>query len=198
MEDVEWREDELAAFRTEYTRTSKHTVKGRALRRAYLALLYAHYEGFCKKAWEEILIEVSRSGYPISRIRPSISCRFLKPEIAQLRSCSGAESVDTVLQFRQRLMDRIGPDYEKIETSNLWPRVLNEVLEDFGMSHSYVEEKSVTLNSLVARRNDIAHGENVGIDDNDLVAMHDAVWHVILELVIETVDFFGSRRFLIN
>jgi len=186
----------LAILRALYSMESETTPRGRALRRSYLAMLYAHYEGFCKQAWEECQIEISRCGRPLSQIRCEIASQFLADEISNLRNESTDKFVDGILGFRLRLMDTVSPPYKKHETSNLWPSVLSDVLEKLNLSTLEVRAHQVALKSLVARRNDIAHGENVGVSDADLQTMHNAVWDVILALIIDVVKYFEDRRYL--
>lgn len=196
LDDIAWREDELISLRTIYVRESSSTPKGRGLRRAYLAMLYAHYEGFCKVSWEESLTEIGRCRRPISSLRDSIAIRFICPEMAELRSATQDNFIEAVTSFRVRLLDTVSPTYQKIETSNLWPSVLINVIQSFGMDDSRVQHHSVLLKSLVARRNDIAHGENVGVSDKDLKQLHDAVWDVILFILIDIVEYFSKIAYL--
>ena len=60
-DDLKWREAELASLKEQVVISSKHSVRYQALLRAMLALLYAHYEGFCKFAWELYLDELQNS-----------------------------------------------------------------------------------------------------------------------------------------
>ncbi len=56
--DLNWREAELTSLKVQLITTTKGTVAHKVLLRAMWALLYAHYEGFCKFAWDLYLDEL--------------------------------------------------------------------------------------------------------------------------------------------
>jgi len=196
LDDLAWREDEIVVLKTACALESESTPKGRSLRRAYLAMLYSHYEGFSKFAWEECLIEISKSGYPLSRLRPSLCNTFIRSEISTLRTSANSGFIDDVFSFRCKLLNQIPSTYENFETSNLWPNVFTDVLNQFGMSSDFVERNKSHLKGLVGRRNEIAHGKNIGIDDNSLQDLHDSVFDVFFGFTVEIVRYCAIKGFI--
>lgn len=197
LTDISWREDELVIIKTICAQSAEDTPRGRSLRRAYLALLYAHYEGFAKVAWEEYLIEISRSGLPFNRLQPVLLPAFLNSEILAVKSCSKRTFVGGVFDFRARLMDVVSPPYESVETSNLWPKVFEETMSGLGLDYRFLGTHVVDLKALVGRRNDIAHGENVGVTDSAISRLDHAVWEVFLGLTVVITNACKDKSYRI-
>ncbi len=51
-EDLDWRQAELVSLKLLVADSAKGGTRERTLLRALWTLLYAHYEGFCKFAWD--------------------------------------------------------------------------------------------------------------------------------------------------
>jgi hypothetical protein len=51
-ENLDWRQGELASIKILLSTIDRESVRYKALLRSLVVLLYAHYEGFCKFAWE--------------------------------------------------------------------------------------------------------------------------------------------------
>lgn len=198
LADINWRENELAALKAAYKLEPRETYKGKGLRRSYLAMLYAHYEGFSKVAWEEVQIEIANSRRPYTQIKSSLLPIFLDEDCKRLRNLPTAELFDGIFAIRSRLLDRVDGQYKKIETSNLWPNVLIEILSALHLRYDFVERNRVHLKSLVARRNEIAHGQDVEVSDRDLEQLLSAVLDTLLCLIIEIVDYVQRGRFLVG
>lgn len=195
LTDISWRQDELAILKTSYAQAPETNPRGRALRRAYVALLYAHYEGFSKVAWEEHLIEISRCGLPLNQLRSGLVAIFTRPEINVVKNCSISDFRDEIFKFRARLLDTVSPPYEKMETSNLWPVVFEEVMKRLELDSTFIQPHAAQLKSLVARRNDIAHGDDVGVSDQAIAVLDAAVWEVFLNLTICVVNSHEKKLF---
>lgn len=61
-EDLDWRMAELAALKLQAAMAPSGSILQNALLRALVAMLYAHYEGYCKSAIRIYLREVKASG----------------------------------------------------------------------------------------------------------------------------------------
>ena len=61
--DLNWREGELASFKAAILSSERKTVRESALLRGAWAILYSHYEGFCKFAWDSYLDELEKKKY---------------------------------------------------------------------------------------------------------------------------------------
>jgi hypothetical protein len=80
-DELTWREAELASLKLLVLDSSRGSVRELSLLRALWIMLYAHYEGFCKFAWDFYLENVEKVGVarhaccaPIARF--SLAKRF--------------------------------------------------------------------------------------------------------------------------
>jgi hypothetical protein len=80
-----------------------------------------------------------------------------------------ALSPERIFQFFQeeiRALRSTPPKSITVDTkSNLWPDLLMEMLDRLDLNSSFIIKDERKLKTLVARRNDIAHGKRVFIDD---------------------------------
>jgi hypothetical protein len=163
--DLDWREEELATFRELLTRMPRQTVKSHALFRAGWALIYAHYEGFCKFGLDLYLESLGRL---LTNCRSLPECLFVYSIEAEIRKAKNLSSHDLFKFFGDGvvILREQAPKFSGIDTrSNLWPNLLEETLEKLDLSPVNVLLERRKLETLVARRNDIAHGKRVFIED---------------------------------
>ena len=108
-------------------------------------------------------------------LSPEAIFRFFQEDINALRSTAPkAIAVDT--------------------KSNLWPELLAEILGRLDVNSNCIIEYERKLRTLVARRNDIAHGKKVFIDDLRYYQEYEtAVLNVMYGLALAVGD--RSERF---
>lgn len=162
--DLDWRHAELAIFREMITPASISSVRQSVLFRAAWAILYAHYEGFCKNALQ--LFADYLTGLPNCHNIPHGMFLFLHDKA--IREAKVSSSADAYIFFRQTLdeLKLVPPPSLAVDTKcNLWPDLLKELLDSFDISPTKIIEKPERIKTLVARRNDIAHGQKVFISD---------------------------------
>ncbi|MFZ1028233.1 MAG: MAE_28990/MAE_18760 family HEPN-like nuclease, partial [Limnoraphis robusta] len=127
-EDLNWREAELAILRKEAFAASKDTDRSRVLLRALWAMLYAHYEGFCKFAWDLYLDELQKAGIKRKDCKDEIAKLSLQKQFKSLKGDLSPESLWNFGQtgFRTMLEDNL--DFQvKLETqSNLYPKLFKD------------------------------------------------------------------------
>lgn len=82
------------------------------------------------------------------------------------------------------------PQLARIDTqSNLWPDLLERILARLDLSSYGIIEEKIKLKTLVARRNDIAHGKKVFIEDLEYYAGYEtAALNVMYALALAVVD----------
>jgi hypothetical protein len=113
-----------------------------------------------------------------------------------LRSCPEQAFVETAVGYLDGL-SRPGPHrYAAVETSNLWPNIFEETCSELGLSSSYIEPHRLNLKSLVSRRNDIAHGKDVGVSDKDLYKLETSAWAMMLALAEEVATAVHQKKYL--
>jgi hypothetical protein len=164
-DDLSWREAELASLKLLVADAAAGSTRHTSLLRALWALLYAHYEGFFKFAWDLYLgalndARITREDATEALARFSLSKNFreLRQDLSNksLWSCFAS---NFAAWMKEELRFEVG-----LETQhNLWPNVARENSMEVGLPCSKIDEFQVELRALVSRRNDIAHGKKMVI-----------------------------------
>ena len=197
--DLNWREAELASIKVVVSSAKKGSVRERVLLRALWVLLYAHYEGFCKFAWETYLDALEELSLPRNEYIDEIANFSLGKDFAKLR---GNLSDDSIWKFCKSefssLLSLPAIFKERLETkNNLWPDLLIENSQKISLPTSTVNENLAKLKALVARRNEIAHGQKMVIKTlTEYVQYEHAALLVMHELAISIIDSLENKIYL--
>ena len=200
-DDLKWREAELASLKEQVVISSKHSVRYQALLRAMLALLYAHYEGFCKFAWELYLDELQNSRIKRKDCKDSIAKLSLQKQFKRIRGNLSPENLWYFGEtgFKSLLEENL--DFPvKLETkSNLKPDLFKDNSRQAGLTCTLVDKHELKLKLLVTRRNEIAHGQKLTIKNlKTYEEYEDAAIEVMHELAIAIVDCLDKKLYLKN
>jgi hypothetical protein len=194
--DLKWREAELAVLKASTIGTPQTDARGRSMRRAYLSMLYAHYEGFAQFAWQTYLLQLRKTSCAIQDLCPELQVVFSSPLIGELRKAERTGILDKVRDLVSHLAAAAKPEMSPPETANLWPDVYIETASWLGLPFDYVEEHRQDLKALVSRRNDVAHGKKMEVDDAALKRLENAVWSVLMNLSVDMVDRLEKQMYL--
>lgn len=197
--DLHWREVELASLKALCVKLDERSDSYRAMLRALWALMYAHYEGFHKFCWDLMLDAIESECV----VRAAMSETFAKLSLSKaFRGLRGDGSADSFWQFANTgfasKMSELASFPEKLETqSNLWPNILIENNSKVGISCGYVEANRVKLQSIVHRRNEIAHGKKLVISRlSEYQDYENAAFLVMHELAVLVIDCLDRRSYL--
>jgi MAE_28990/MAE_18760-like HEPN len=199
--DLRWREAELGSLRLEALKNDKGSVIYQALLRALWAMLYAHYEGFCKFAWDLYLDELQKLGIKRKDCREEIAKLSLQK---YLNSFKWDLSIDSFWEFGQtgfqKMLEEDLDFSTKLDTeSNLYPNLLKKNSIQVCLNYQLVEKHETKLKALVKRRNEIAHGKPMVIKDlQEYQKYEDAAIEVMHELAISIVDCLDNKSYLKN
>src|SRR4051812_33992620 len=108
--DLKWREAELAVLKASAVGSSKTDARGRSMRRAYLAMLYAHYEGFSQFAWQTYLLTLRKTGCAIEALCPELQIVFSTDLIKLTRNAHSGEFLGKVRDLMAHLAGTEKPD----------------------------------------------------------------------------------------
>jgi len=163
--EMAWRMKEVGTFVT----ASKSNGKTRkAFVRAGVALLYAHWEGFVKESAQLYLEFVSHRGHSYGELQSCFSIIGLSGQLNTLTKAKNAQLNVEAFDFVRLSMAKRAQinKPEVISTnSNLSSNVFENILFSVGIATSKYETKFNLIDeSLVRRRNKIAHGEYLDID----------------------------------
>jgi hypothetical protein len=126
--------------------------------------LYAHYECFCKYALQ--LYSEFLTSFPTCECLYDETFVFVHQ--AAIRRAKNKAEVETFRFFREEIdsLRRAPPPVVEVDTqSNLWPNLLEHILFSFDIPAAETLSDAVKIKTLVAWRNDIAHGKQVFIND---------------------------------
>ncbi|HAG80049.1 MAG TPA: hypothetical protein DCL61_02520 [Cyanobacteria bacterium UBA12227] len=200
-DDLNWREAELVILKQQALLASKDSDRYTALLRALWAMLYAHYEGFCKFAWDLYLDELQKAGVKRKDCKDEIAKLSLQKQFKTLKGDLSPESLWSFGQAGFRTMLEENLDFQiKLETqSNLYPQLFKDNSTKVCLSSTLVEQYKTELKTLVGRRNEIAHGQKMVIKDlKEYKKYEDAAIEVMHELAVSIVDCLDKKLYLKN
>lgn len=199
-EDLVWRRRELFNIRTAIEDSHINPHRQIALLRAGVAVLYAHWEGFIKRAGSHYLEFVANQGRSAAELTPNfIAIKFRARLVEAAKSKKISATYDVIDFFCNHLPDRLRiPHKGVVDTqSNLSSTVLRELVLTLGLDISPYETKSKLIDeSLVERRNHIAHGEPLDIGVQDYLELHDEVMGLLDEFRNQIQNAVATDRFL--
>ena len=182
-EDLQWREEELAIMKKQLVISPSGGLQEKTLLRANLAMVYAHYEGFCKFALEVYIDALEK----LQLKRKDLKWPLAAYSLAGLHKHLLAESDRTtfftcVLNDLDQSLNEVATYERPGQISNLWPDLLKQWLARLDLSSCYVTSERVLLESLVNNRNQIAHGKKLMVSSRSeldkyahvaMLAMHE-------------------------
>lgn len=178
--ELAWRIKEIGTFRVE---SAKGGQRSNAFTRAGVALLYAHWEGFIKRAAELYLEYVSNRGLKYEDLTTCFVIFGLKGKLNTL--VSSRKSIPNI-----KAMDFIRGSLGDLATlkmagavnteSNLSSSVFENIANSIGVSSAPYETKfNLIDSSLVDRRNKIAHGEFLDLKSSDFGLLVEEILNLI-------------------
>lgn len=199
-EDLVWRRREMFNIRTAIEDSHRNKQRQTALLRAGVAVLYAHWEGFIKRAGSHYLEFVANQGKRAADLTPNFVAIKFRARIAEAaKSKKISATHDVVDFFCNHLQDRLKiPHKGVVDTqANLSSVVLRDIVWTLGLDIAPYETKSKLIDeSLVDRRNHIAHGESLDIGVKEYLALHDDVMGLLDDFRNQIENAAATDRFL--
>ncbi len=199
--DLRWRESELASLKRLAIVNTDNEVIYKATLRACWTLLYAHFEGFTKFAWEFLLDEVESEHVSIKDLSKEFQVLALEKLFRVLRGNTDAKSLweffGSTLPIEVNKNAVFHADCRLETKSNLWPNVFERECARVGIISSALEESRSRIKALVSRRNDIAHGRNMTIRSVDEYTEYEnAAFLVLHDLAVQVLDVIEHRQYI--
>lgn len=214
-EDLAWRHDEIRLLSNSGNGLKKATERDR-FRRAQLVMLYAHAEGFCKIALLIYVRALNESNISCSAARDELVASAFDDLFHALQYgdekgkwFSAALPSDPKLMISARRRDFVAeyatllsrplqlPDAAVNTESNLSAAVLRRNLFRLGFSVDMMSEYEGSLDELVNRRNNIAHGVDSGVVKfTDYDRLQKAVFKTMDSVALAIVDSLERSAYL--
>lgn len=183
--EISWRRKELDDIRGLLEANSKYDSKKKALLRAGITMLYAHWEGYIKNISKAYINFVAMRKFKYSELSNNFLALALRQKISMINSDSINSLVD-ILGFLQNEMGNRsqGLSKEEVNTkSNLNSDVLRNIIASLGLDYGFFAGKSNLIDvKLLARRNSIAHGRDILIELEDYMELMDSVLTMMGEI----------------
>lgn len=201
-EELAWRKQELSILKSLIDTKSFGTAKRNTLLRSGITILYAHWEGFVKVAANSYVEFVAMQKLPYNQLANNFIALAMKDQLDQAKETEKATIYNEVADFfMTKLSERSMIKYEfRITTSNLSSSVFKEIIFMLGLDYSFYESKEVLIDEkLLNRRNVIAHGNYLDIDDKDYDELHKKVIEMMdtlrnqIDNAASTKQYFNSN-----
>jgi len=198
-QDLSWRESEIASLKMQAVSASAGSDRQRAILRAIWAMLYAHYEGFCKFCWDLLLDEIEKRNH---RRADAIDALIKLSLVGVFRNLRGNTSDSALWEFfRTNLPMHLSESLafpQRLETrSNLWPNLFQKNNEAVGLTCVAIDQFKDKIGKLVNYRNEIAHGKKLVIKNlDDYKPYEDAAFTIMHDIAIAVVDYLEQRSYL--
>ena len=186
-------------------------------RKMLIVMLYAYYEGFCKKALEIYAEYVNATHEYVKDLKYEIASATLRDEFEKLenrnylpvRIRGEAIKQDNVLQrfgrrseffeaYEKNMGKKVNlPDNIVDTESNLSPHVLKSLLYRLSLDYTIVDSVQGNINKLVGLRNSIAHGDIVReFTEEEYKECKNAVFEVMDNLKQEIIEKYRIKGYL--
>lgn len=199
-DDLKWREAELASLKIQVALEKRASVKHKALLRAMCAMLYAHYEGFCKFAWDLYLDELERLNIKRRDCKDEIAVLSLEKKFREIRGNLSPKSIWEFGQshFQTFLEENLSFEIKLETEANLWPNLFETNVIRAGLCCTAINQYRAEIRALVARRNEIAHGKTMEIKDlNEYQQYENAALLVMHDLAVAIVECLDKKLYLL-
>lgn len=198
-EDLIWRRKELTDLKALVESFQGDFLRSRVLIRGAIALLYAHWEGFVKKASSYYLEYVSSHRLPYKNLATNFVALSLRSKYFELGASEKLSAGNALAEFFCSGLERQSkvPYKNTFDTkSNLSSKVLIDILDALGLDNSQFETRYKFIDTnLVNPRNHIAHGEILDMSVDEYLDLHQKVLSLVETFRNEIENASVLRRF---
>ena len=216
--DLAWRQDEMRLLCNQLNSISKDEDKERYCK-ALVVMLYSHFEGFFKMAFEIYIDAINAERITHSEASEYVAAASLadvfqdieNPNKSNVKCCdffrlSSPEEkfqrffrhVHVIRGLNSLLEQQVNiPDNIINTESNLKPKVVQRLLYRMGFPYDKFDEYEGTIQNLLMRRHDFAHGENArSIKEADYIIIEKKIYDIMSELMIMLTQAVKDKSYL--
>jgi hypothetical protein len=206
-DELGWREPELALAKVQLQRSlSSDDRHFRYAYRAFVAMTYAHYEGFAKRTIAQALSDIYTSGTKptqcVTGLQKALMLTSVRKKFTSLSNDDFMQSLSDGMRF----MDTVPfPKVEIIlECGNLNVENFLWAVSCVGLSPITFESYRPSIGRLTTLRHNCAHGEVITFDSSktnqvladEMYTLQQNITILMHLLAVELVDLFTHQRFL--
>lgn len=195
--ELGWRVKEISTLKAAVK--SSAFISEQTLVRAAVALLYAHWEGFIKSAATGYVTYVSNQGLSYSELKTCFVVLGFKKALHDVQQSKQSHVNATLIDF---LRDGLEEKSKlKIDTainteSNLSASVFKNILHVVGFETTPYEAKAHLIDeSLLKRRNTIAHGEYIDVAKDDWAKLADEILQMLRQFKTDIENAMALSAF---
>lgn len=195
--EMGWRVKEISAF---IMAAKADGAEKKFYIRAGIALVYAHWEGFIKNASELYLNFVHHRGLTYRELKTCFAVFGLKGKLEALsasrKSGPNIAALDFIIsglgeRAQMKMSSAINTE------SNLTSRVFTNIAASLDINaERYSTRFNLIDESLVAKRNQVAHGEHVDLRAKDFVDLANDVLQLMREYKIDLLNAASTEAYL--
>lgn len=176
--ELAWRKKELQSIRILVKDRYNLSLNSKnALLRSIVALTYAHWEGFIKSCAAAYVEYVAMQRLKHNELSLSFLALAVRPMLNSAAQSKQAEDhIKLVKFFLDEMTNRSSMPYKDVISteSNLSSTVLRNIVIMLGFDYSpYVTKEKLIDDKLVKLRNQIAHGEYIGVDEQEILELQE-------------------------
>lgn len=194
-----WRKKELSALKNLIQSTNIQSHHKNVIIRSAITMIYAHWEGYLKLAGRYYLEYVAAQRLKNSELSKNLLALSLAGSSTLFVSSKKHSTFKSVLDFFDDLEKRaIIPYKTAIDTeSNLSSSVLKEITWCLSIPYNNFEIKAKLIDEkMLAKRNSIAHGENLDVDENDAIILRNEILNLMIEFKTQIENCAATKAFL--
>lgn len=214
-DEITWRSDEIRFLKNHLSIIIKEADREK-YRKSLIVMLYSHYEGFCKTAFQIYINEINKENilrvdanyfiatasldevfkYYDNRDKKNVFFKNLLPNDEKLhkfsRQVDFLELVDDIWKEILIIPDKI------VDTeANLKPVVLRKLLFRLGFQHDCFSKYEGLIEQLLNKRNNVAHGSiREGINEKDYEKIETATFTIMDELKKLIMEALSDKLYL--
>jgi len=214
-QDLAWRKDEIRVLENSLQALDESDAYDFS-RRALILMLYAHFEGFCKHAFQTYVDSINSMNLVCREVDHTLAASSLShafddmlnnenksgyfknslPDDRKLhRFARNTEFLQRIDEFNEvpvNIPDKI-IDLE----SNLKPTIIRKILFCLGFRYDLFSSMEGTINRLLNYRNNIAHGRmKNGIKYSDYCELKDSVYSMLTIISEQILKALEDRNYL--
>jgi len=196
-EDIGWRQKEISNLKS-IIKSEKD--KSNTIVRATIPILYAHWEGFIKNASVAYVDYVNNQNKKYNELDICFVVFGIKKRINELiESKQSNLSIETIkfiieeMDNPARLMIKNSINTE----SNLNSKIFENIVTSIGLDPNYYKTYYNLIDeSLLKRRNNIAHGKYLDIGDDESLSLADEIVKLIRQFKTDIEDAASQAKFI--